>query len=73
MRSRLTWGIVIAAVVVVAATVLGLVFGFLTIFLLAGTFVAAVVLVNTGRLRSRGEGRPSQRVDNGSWGSKREE
>jgi hypothetical protein len=73
MNPRLTWALVAAGVVVVAAAVLGLLFDQLTTFLLAGFGLAMVVLVGAGRMRPRRDGEPSKHVDDGSWDSKREE
>jgi hypothetical protein len=73
MNPRLTWALVAAGAVVVAAVVLGLVFDQLTTFLLAGFGLAMVVLVSAGRMRSRRDGEPSRHLDDGSWDSRREE
>jgi hypothetical protein len=73
MNPRLTWALVAAGAVVIAAAALGFLFDQLATFLLAGFGLAMVVLVGAGRMRRRGDGRPSQRVDDGSWDSGREE
>ena len=74
MRGRLDRALLVSAVVIVAAVLLGLALPrLMAVTVGVAIFVAAILIVNTSRLRSRDGEKGSWRQADGSWHSKHEE